>query len=136
MRRIITISILCLLTAALYAQQTYTLTVNTLPQGLGEPYITAKGEYKGTYTAQIPAGSNATVSITDIVEGWKVADWRFTQGNANISAQSADKVLFTMPAEDVTLTIVMEYSPNNPDNPLSSHWYEDSGLMVIDIKNG
>ncbi len=138
MKRLLSIISLCMLCAVLFAQQTYTLTVNTLPQGLGlvNVHIDGHGQPRtGTYS--VPAGSSLYVYLQDMPSGWKVANWRTTQGTASLSPHpNSPTVELTMPAENLTLTAVMEFNPDNPDNPMPNGWYPAEGKLVIDYMNG
>ena len=138
MKRLLSIISLCLLSAALFAQQTYTLTVNTLPQGLGlfNVHIDGHGQPRtGTYS--VPAGSSLYVYLQDMPSGWKIAEWRTTQGTASLSPHpNSPAVYLTMPAENLTLTAVMEFNPDNPDNPMTNGWYPAEGKLIIDHMNG
>lgn len=143
MKRLLSISIMCLLAAALHAQQKYTLTVSTMPQAMASVNISYKdpgGNYAYTQTGsvQIEAGSEVEVNLYDFhADGWKETEWRVTKGSVTLSGNSYNNTKkFTMPAQDVSLVAIMEYNPDNPNNPLPNAWYPDEGKLVIDYLGG
>ena len=142
MKRLLSTLILCLMasTAALLAQQRYSLTLKTSPQGMSEYTIMAQDSYGFTYkngsAYQIIPGDRVQVYMNHLVTGWKVREWRATEGNAELELSgNKENVYFTMPAENLTLTAILEYDPDNPDNPMPNGWYPDDGKLVIDYLN-
>ncbi len=153
MKRTICTTIACLLCmAALFAQQTFTLKLRTSPQdGICEFYVSYdNNSYNQVgYTHQIPAGKEITVNTSKrpnyygVLGQWKLTGWRVTQGAVTLhdynyySSDGGGSVKLTMPEGDVSITAVMEYNPNNPDNPQSEGaWYPDEGLLVMDYMDG
>ncbi len=142
MKRLLSIFALCLLSAAaLMAQQTYSLTVRSIPQGIGKPqigYTPANGGW--TYTTANPAQiypGRAEAALTDIYTGWRIKEWRVTEGTATLPSDFQDNyIYFTMPASDVTVTAILEYDPSNPANPMPNGWYPDEGKLVVDYLDG
>ena len=144
MKRLLSIITLCLLTTALFAQQTYTLSLRTVPQAMAEFVVTYQVDGEGWEypqmngnTVQLPANCDVEVNIYDIkATSWVQTDWRVVQGNVGLSVDRDLKAHFTMPAGDVELVAVMEYNPGNPDLPNSAGgWYPDEGFLVIDYLN-
>lgn len=137
MKRVLSTCIVCLLAVALHAQQRYTLTLKTLPQGLATFNVNASeslpfGGEKGS-VQQIIGGDRVFITIHDMPNGWKVTEWRATEGYANVGLDANGNTnSFVMPSENLTLTAVMSYNPDNPDNPMPNGWYPDEGKLVID----
>ncbi len=142
MKRLLSTIALCLLTATLLAQQKYTLTVKTLPQYIGTIQLgytipgTNTWSIFRTSTAELQPGAEVTVYMIDILSGWKIREWRVTQGSATVRVQSDNYAEITMPAEDVTLTLMMVYDPDNPENPQPNAWYPDDGKLIVDHLGG
>ena len=140
MKRLLSTLLLCLVasTTALFAQQRHTLTLKTSPQGLSDYTIMARDSYGFTYKTghvfQIVTGDRVSVSLNHLVTGWKVREWRATEGHVELDA-SGNSVYLNMPDEDVTLTLLLDYNPDNPDNPMPNGWYPDDGKLVIDYLN-
>lgn len=140
MKRLLSTLLLCLVasTTALFAQQRHTLTLRTSPQGLSDYTIMARDSYGFTYKSghvfQIVTGDRVSVSLNHLVTGWKVREWRVTEGHVELDA-SGNSVYLNMPDEDVTLTLLLDYNPDNPDNPMPNGWYPDDGKLVIDYLN-
>ena len=140
MKRLLSTIIACLLlqTAALFAQQTYKLTLRTTPQAIAGFYIYTPADWRSVKGSvhQIHAGDRVTVRLDDIYRllgPWKLTEWRAVEGSANLDVDyKYGDVVFDMPAEDLTLVAVMEYNPDNPDNPMPNGWYPDEGKLIID----
>ncbi len=139
-----TIISLCLLSvAALMAQQKYTLTLRTAPQAMANFTVYASGTFGFGYqygsTLEIVPGDNVSIYLRDEPTGWKVTEWRATEGHATVVPNRDDgdlsQVSFTMPEQNLTLVAIMEYNPDNPDNPMPNAWYPDEGLLVLDYLN-
>ena len=142
MKRLLSTLFLCLVTStmALFAQQRHTLTVKTSPQGMSEYTIMAQGSYGFTFksgnTYQIVTGDRVQLYLHRLVTGWKVIEWRATEGHVELDmSDNKEQVYFNMPAEDLTLTAILEYNPDNPDNPMPNAWYPDDGKLVMDYIN-
>ena len=144
MKRLLSIFALCLLSAAaLFAQQTYTLTVRTMPQAMADIIVHYVTDNDRTDSSQpsmkIPFGSHVEANVIDNsikASSWKVTEWRVTKGNVSVNIDKNLRVSFTMPAEDVSLVAIMEFCPDNPDNPQTNAWYPDEGKLVIDNFRG
>lgn len=143
MKRLLSTLILLLMlqTSALFAQQTYTLTLRTSPQaiaGFGTSYRDNTGwpHFLKGNVQKLPAGYDITVELSNsyyLLGPWKVKEWRTLEGSVNFrESYDSNRADFTMPAENVTLVAVMEYNPDNPENPMPNGWYPDEGLLVID----
>ena len=143
MRRLLSFSMACLLCVALFAQQEYTLTLKTSPQAIAAFYTCWNDDsYHGIKgnEVKVPAGVEVTVTLQvdyGLFGPWKVTEWRALQGSTNlvVTTNSNEQVKFIMPATDLSLATVMEYNPDNPDNPQPNAWYPDDGLLVIDYLN-
>lgn len=150
MKRLLSTLFLCLVaaTTTLYAQQQYTLTLKTTPQGMAgfTVYTRSADDYHSNYrgqvsTLEVKAGDDVNVYVRDIPTGWKIKEWRPTEGFAEIDIRDTynegrkDDIYLTMPATNLTLMAVLEYNPENPDNPLPNAWYPDEGKLVIDYMN-
>ena len=155
MKRTICTTIVCLLCmAALFAQRTFTLKLRTSPQdGICEFWVNCNNgiAYSTSgYTHQIPAGTEVQVKTYKrpnyyaVLGQWKLTGWHVTQGAVTLydyyystSFDGGGYVKFIMPESDVSLTALLEFNPDNPENPQSEGaWYPDEGLLVMDYMDG
>ncbi len=101
------------------AQVYYTVTLQTKPAGAGS--------FNWNTTTQRVAGSSGYVyayANSDYV----FREWQ-QDGKTVGTNQRYD---FTMPAENMTLVAVYDYSPANPGNPGKNYWNEETGEVIVD----
>lgn len=160
MKRIISLCIACLATAALSAQQKYKLTLKSDPDGIIEYYSVVNGETNYHFTDDDGAYIYYTAETIDIPAGAKVrlrpqsnsfrrdarSYYRFTeeftqQQDAPVSIAMTydrngdfDRADFIMPAHDVTLVEHFLYAPGNISypNPQPNFWDAATGTLIID----
>ena len=138
MKRLLSTLFLCLFAqaVALFAEQRYTLTLKSSPQGLCTFYIFGRystGTYANGSVHQVIAGERIQLYANNLATGWKPVGWRVTEGNGEADyAEGSTSGGMTMPENDVTVTLFLEYDPDTPDNPMPNAWYPDEGTLVID----
>lgn len=160
MRRIISLCMACLASAALFAQQKYTLTLKSDPDGIIEYYSVANGETNYLFTDANGDYIYYTAETIDIPAGAKVrlrpqsnsfrrdarSYYRFTgqftqQQDSPVSIEMTydrngdfDRADFIMPDHDVTITEHFVYDPGNISypNPQPNSWDASTGTLIVD----
>ncbi len=149
MRRLFSICMMCLFTTALFAQNGHKLNIKTQPLSVASfAVMDANRVYLDV--DNVPTGEFVQVSMrsTDMYRYWKIKEWKVVEGNAVLSYKENNDyrytysdfdngdVTFTMPDEDVTIVVFVEYDPQVPDVVSPNGWYPDDGLLVLDYVNG
>ena len=152
MRRFLTILALCLTTVTLCAQQTKKLTLRVSPKPICDFSIYVDNPETNQRVLQFDDSSVRYVGQPlDIPVGYKVRivtrdmdyflyynNWTLKEVVGNVvftgydSWSSSWQQEFVMPADDLTLTYVFEFNPQNPQNPSTNGWYSETGQVVID----
>lgn len=160
MRRIISLCMACLATAALLAQQKYKLTLKSDPDGIIEYYSVVNGEtnylftddngdyvYYTAETISIPAGAKVRLrphynSFRRDARSYYRFTEQFTQ-QQNIPVEiemtydrngDFDHADFIMPDYDITLVEHFVYDPGNigNPNPQPNFWDAAAGTLIVD----
>lgn len=146
MRRLLTICALCLATVALCAQQTSKLTLQVSPRPICDFTIYVDNPETGKRVLQfnessvryagtpldIPVGYKVTVNTRDMDYFLYYGNWQLKEVVGNVVFPDNNS-WFIMPANDLTLTWVFEFNPQNPQNPSTNGWYPETGQVVIDV---
>ncbi|MBQ9357821.1 MAG: chitobiase/beta-hexosaminidase C-terminal domain-containing protein [Prevotella sp.] len=160
MRRIFSLCMACLAATTLLAQQKYTLTLKSDPDGIIENYSVANGEtnylfiddngeyiYYTEETINLPAG--AKVRLRPQSNRFRRdgrSYYRFTeqftqQQDSPVEIEMTydrngdfDRADFIMPAHDVTITEHFVYDPGNISypNPQPNLWDASTGTLIVD----
>jgi len=147
MRRFISICTLCLISAALYAQQNYKLTFKSVPEALISEFYCRVNDTRidkeNVYEYDVPAG--ATVEVRPRDNGYRPYDAynyntfrEFTfEGEPvelTLSRNSTDRWEFIMPERDVTIIEHFDYTPGGFDNPNpgTNSWNSDTKTLIFD----
>ena len=149
MRRFLSICIACLMTVALSAQQTRKLTLKVSPKPICDFSVYVDNPETNQRVLQfddrslryvgqsldIPVGYKVRISTRDVDYFLYYNTWTLKEVVGNVaftSTPNRDNAEFVMPADDLTLTYVFEFNPQNPQNPNTNGWYPETGQVVID----
>lgn len=105
----------------------YQLTVTATPENAGSFNLSS---------GRVEVGSDVDVRAyahTDFVfKHWMVGDSVLSAKQDTGFVASDNNLNFVMPAHDVRITGVFEYSPSSPANPNSNYWDAQTGQAIID----
>ena len=99
-------------------QPVYTLTTTVTPSTAGSTSPTSSSVTEGT-SVSVYVSKNSNY----VFQYWTHAD-------TIVSTSTSFK--YVMPAEDVTLTAVLEYDPDAPDNPGANYYDSTTGEVIVD----
>jgi len=142
----------CLFAMALSAQQTRKLTIKVSPKPICDFKIYVDNpetkervlqfnDNSVRYVNQpldIPVGYKVKVETRDMDYFLYYENWTLKEVVGNVVFTSTSgwsnswQHEFVMPADDLTLTYVFEFNPQNPQNPSTNGWYPETGQVVID----
>lgn len=138
---------MCLVSMALFAQQSYRLTFKSMPEQLVNRFCfyinDNRTDQENVFEYDVPAGAKVEVyPMSNGTREWRALDYytfkEFTFESdpveMTLRRNYTDRWLFIMPERDVTIIENFEYTPGdigNP-NPGASSWDADTKTLILD----